>query len=198
MSLRIDNRRDVLLLLLYSPGKTDAVNEPITGRTRLMKMLFLFKEEAMKHFRAGTGITDENFYEFFAWNFGPFSRDVYDDLMFFELRGFVVTNAADEEPLPESAAEWEQWLMLSRSDSDDESVSEYDEQTFRLTEKGQTFTAELYSSLSANQRRLLREFKARLAVVPLRALLKYVYENYASLTTHSQIKESVLGYKRNT
>jgi len=47
---RITNRRDILLLLLYSPGVSSQVNEPIAGRTRLVKMLFLFKKELLGQF----------------------------------------------------------------------------------------------------------------------------------------------------
>ncbi|MCI0630321.1 MAG: SocA family protein [Phycisphaerales bacterium] len=193
MSKPIDNRKDVLLLLLYSPGKTNQFNEPIVGRTRLTKLLFLFKEEALEHFRAGTSITEDNFYRFFAWNFGPFSRDVYDDLTFFELRGFIERREADEEALPEAAAEWDRWLDLSRAESADDSISEYDEQEFRLTAKGEAFAKPLYDSLSGEQRKLLKAFKAKLAKAPLKAVLEYVYTNYPDQTTKSQIKEQVLG-----
>ena len=193
MAHPIDNRKDVLLLLLYSPGKTDKPNEPIDGRTRLTKMLFLFKEEALKHFRAGTKITKDNFYEFFPWNFGPFSRDVYDDLTFFELRGFIKKDESEEETLPEAAAEWDRWLNLSRADSGDDSYSEYDEQEFKLTPKGETFAKGLYDSLSTEQRKLLKTFKAKLVKAPLKAMLQYVYTNYPDQTTKSQIKEQVLG-----
>lgn len=193
MKPRIDNRRDILLLLLYSPGRTEHFNEAITGRTRLMKMLFLFREEALKHFRGGIQIDSDNFYQFFPWHFGPFSREVYDDLTFFELRGFIEREDSDEDTLPESAAEWELWLAMSRADTGEEPVSEYDEQVFRLTSKGEAFAADLYATLTVEQKRLLREFKARLLKVPLRALLKYVYENYETQTTRSKIKEQVLG-----
>jgi len=190
---RIDNRRDILLLLLYSPGRTEQANEPIAGRTRLMKMLFLFREEALKHFRGGVQIDSDNFYQFFPWDFGPFSREVYDDLTFFELRGFIEREDSDEDALPESAAEWELWLAMSRADTGEDPVSEYDEQVFRLALKGEEFAAELYATLTVEQKQLLREFKARLLKVPLRALLKYVYENYESQTTKSKIKEQVVG-----
>jgi hypothetical protein len=193
MAKTIDNRKDVLLLLLYSPGKSDKPNEPIDGRTRLTKMLFLFKEEALKHFREGTRINEDNFYEFFPWNFGPFSRDVYDDLTFFELRGFVKRDESKEETLPEAAAEWDRWLNLSRSDSGDDSYSEYDEQEFNLTPKGEAFAKLLFESLTADQRRLLKTFKAKLVKTPLKAMLQYVYTNYPHQTTKSQIKEQVLG-----
>jgi uncharacterized protein YwgA len=183
----------MMLLLLYSPGRTESANEPIDGRTRLTKMLFLFKEEALKHFRTGTKIDDSNFYQFFPWNFGPFSRDVYDDLTFFELRGFIKRAESTEEALPEAAAEWDRWLDLSGGDSTDDVYSEYDEQEFKLTPKGEAFAKLLYDSLTAEQRRLLKAFKAKLAKTPLRAMLQYVYTNYPEQTTKSQIKERVLG-----
>jgi len=195
MNPQINNRRDILLLLLYSPGKTDQPNEPIIGRTRLVKMLFLFREEALPYFRKGTevSIDEKNFYLFFAWNFGPFSREVYDDLTFFTYHGFIEQKDTEEEALPESAAEWEKWLTMSRPDSSEENLFEYDEQVFSLTDRGVTFTRRLYEQLSAEQKRLLREFKARIVKAPLRALLQYVYKNYESMTIKSKIREEVLG-----
>ncbi len=193
MARPIDNRKDVLLLMLYSPGKGDSPNEPVAGRTRLTKMLFLFKKEALKPFRKGTKISDENFYEFFAWNFGPFSRDVYDDLTFFELRGFIQKDSTEVETYPEAAAEWDRWLDMSRSDSDDELLSEYDDAEFSLTTKGTEFTESLYVSLSNEQKKLLKAFKAKLVSSPLRAILQYVYTTYPESTTKSKIKEQVLG-----
>jgi hypothetical protein len=195
---RIDNRRDILLLLLYSPGRSEQTNEPITGRTRLMKMLFLFREEALVRFRANIRIDSENFYQFFAWDFGPFSRDVYDDLTFFELHGFIEREDSQEDTLPECAAEWERWLAMSRADTAESSVSEYDEQVFRLSPKGAAFAADLYGLLTVEQKGLMREFKSRLQRIPLRALLKYVYENYEDQTTRSKIKGQVLGRRGTT
>src|ERR1700722_14184229 len=98
---KINNRRDILLLLLYAPGATKQVNEPIVGRTRIVKMLFIFKNEVFPHFKKGTEISEENFYEFFAWNFGPFSTQVYDDLTFFGLHGFIESSFSQEEPITE-------------------------------------------------------------------------------------------------
>ena len=189
---KVDNRRDVLLLLLYSPGKKGEFNEPITGRTRLVKMLFLFREEGLKHFRRGTKIDEHDFYEFFPWNFGPFSRQVYDDLTFFTLRGFIEAQETTEDPLPQSAAEWEEWLTSSGMDPEDYLRLDYSEEAFRLTERGRRFTESLYATLSDNQRRFLREFKRRLTGAAVRAIVRYVYENYPEYTTRSEIKEQVL------
>lgn len=189
----IGNRKDLLLLLLFSPGKTDQVNEPIVGKTRLVKMLFLFKAELLSYFKRGTDITDSNFYEFFPWNFGPFSAQVYDDLTFFVLRGFMTTASSQENTLPESAAEWNKWLAQSGSSNSIDEAEEYEEEIISLTEEGVDFTRPLFDSLSESQKNILKEFKSKLATAPLRAILKYVYSKYPDTTTKSQIKGDVLG-----
>jgi len=192
-SRRVDNRKDILLLLLYSPGQGDDPNERIAGRTRIVKMMFLFKQEALPHFRRGTAIDEENFYQFFPWDFGPFSQQVYDDLTFFTLRGFIDVSEAEEEGLPESAAEWHEWLSTSGIGADASEAEEYYEEIFALTLKGTQFAASLYESLSATQRRLLKEFKSRLNGTPLRAILRYVYQRYPAMIEESKIREQVLG-----
>lgn len=193
-SPRIDNRRDILLLLLYSPGKDGAINESITGRTRLVKMLFLFREELLPHFKKGTAITEENFYEFFPWSYGPFSSQVYDDLNFFILRGFIEVEEAEDEPIPQSLEEWEHWLAGSAGNQlVDDTVVEYTEQSFRLSATGKDWTSVLYNSLNSSQKDSLRMFKKRMALTPLRAILRYVYEEYPSQIENSEIREEILG-----
>ncbi len=145
-------------------------------------------EEALNEFRRGTEITEENFYSFFPWNFGPFSSEIYDDLKFFELRNFIRTDESDEDTTPESAAEWALWLSSSSPDSENDLYSEYQEEKFWLTEKGCQFVmSKLYPELTNSQTKHLKAFRSRLESVPLRALLKYVYERYPSQTVYSQI-----------
>ena len=188
---KIDNRRDVLLLLLYSPGTSNQVNESILGRTRLVKMIFLFKNEVWKKFKSNIELTEDNLYQFFAWNYGPFSSEIYDDLTFFMLRGFIeVGNPKNEETIIESVEEWNFWLK--NYSGEDNEIQEYQEEEFKLSEKGVLFTKDLYDSLSTNQQNILKEFKSRTTVMPLRALLRYVYREYPDQTTNSIIKNEVL------
>lgn len=189
---RIDNRRDILLLLLYSPGTLDSVNEPIVGRTRLVKMLFLFKQEALPEFRKGTAITEDNFYDFFPWSFGPFSSQVYDDLNFFVLRGLIKEQDSEQDTLPQSVAEWEHWLSGATVREDDSSIVDYTEQAFCLTDKGIDIASSLYRQLSPSQRGLLRTFKKKLIQASLRAVLEYVYKSYPDFTARSEIKQRIL------
>jgi len=193
MTLRINDRRDVLLLLLYSPGKSNSPNEPITGRTRLVKMMFLFLKEALDHFSRGTEISVDRFYAFFPWSFGPFSAQIYDDLTFFTLRGFVQSSSSDEEAIPESAAEFEKWVSESGTDDQQYEFGVYEEESFTLTQSGMDFSERLYKQLTPSQTQLLKEFKARLVEKPLRGILRYVYSEYPDFTDKLQIKDEVLG-----
>jgi hypothetical protein len=193
---RIDNRKDLLLLLLYSPGVTDEVNEPVAGRTRLMKMVFLFQKELLPKLRKDVAVSDSDLYEFFPWNFGPFSAAVYDDLNFFQLRGFIESTSdaeGEEDVAEEEVAEWERWMESNTLEASEDDNYGYLDQRFRLTQKGSEFAQSLYSNLSSSQALLLREFKRRLVKAPLRSVLRYVYATYPEQTSKSQIKEQVLG-----
>lgn len=194
--MKIDNRKDILLLLLYSPGRSGYVNEPVIGRTRLLKMLFIFKQEALIHFRKGTEISDATFYQYFPWNFGPFSTEVYDDLAFFQLRGFITVTPSKEERITESVEEWLAWKDRTGLDDDDDLAEEYfdyQEDEFSLTEKGVQWVAtNLFPLISTSQKRLLQEFKSRLNSMPLRSILRYVYTEYPDMTERSQIVNKVL------
>ena len=187
----INNRKDILLLLLYSPGVKQEFNEPIKGRTRILKMLFLFKEEALQHFQKNTDINDDNFYKYFAWKFGPFSEQVYDDITFFLLRDFITSQDSEGDILPEAISEERHWQFISGNHffDDQNGYQEFIEEKFLLTNKGKKFTHDnLYCNLSQHQKKLLIAFKKRLNSASLRAILNYVYENYPSMTKKSQLR----------
>ena len=73
MSLFTIDKNDLLLLLLYSKGKSGSNNEPIVGITRLMKLLFLLNKEQ-----------NLNQFSFEPYKMGPFSGDVYPELDFLQ------------------------------------------------------------------------------------------------------------------
>jgi uncharacterized protein len=188
----VDNRKDILLLLLYSPGIGTVVNEEISGRTRFMKMVFLFNREIFPSIRKGLAIDENRLYPFESWIYGPYSREVLDDLTFFILRGFIEDpKPSRDEALAESAQEWRRWTAdLDESGLDQ--VEEYNEVAFHLTDKGCQFAAGLWASLTDQQALLIRRFKKKMLSAPLRALLQYVYVSYPEMTEKSIIKESVL------
>jgi uncharacterized protein len=193
--IKIDNRKDLLLLLLYSPGSGNEPNEPISGRTRLLKLVFLFQKELMPRLKKDIAIPEGCWYEFFPWNFGPFSAAVYDDLNFFQLRGFIQTDSGqnEEDVAEEDVAEWEKWEESNNLDAPADETFGYLDQQFKLTDKGCDFAKLLFANLTANQAQLIKDFKRRLVKAPLRSILRYVYTTYPEQTSRSQIREKVLG-----
>lgn len=190
----INNKKDILLLLIYSQGVTDEYNEPIRGRTRLIKMLFLFYKEALSHFKSGTEINDENFYTFFPWYFGPFSQQIFDDVNFFQLRGFIELNNIESDNSNISYSEATHYNDITGLSIEQESDKDsYMEQEIKLTDKGISFTQELFSQLSESQKTFLRQFKKKFNSTPLKAILRYVYQAYPDSSTNSLIKDNILG-----
>ncbi|MDR0909725.1 MAG: hypothetical protein LBM77_08155 [Spirochaetaceae bacterium] len=82
--------KDFLLTLLYCPGITNTTNEPIEGRTKLTKAVFLFEEEIEKDFFNSTMLLSPMF-QFEPYNYGPYSQKLFDDLKFFLSIEFILT-----------------------------------------------------------------------------------------------------------
>jgi len=69
-------------MLLYAPGQTRKKNEPVVGRTRLQKELFLAQKALIdKKIR--------RLYEFMPYYYGPFSRQLYVDLSWLQTEAVV-------------------------------------------------------------------------------------------------------------
>jgi len=192
---KITNPKDLLMVLLYAKGATGRQCEPIRGRTRLMKMVFLFDKEVRRRFNLDKVISEQALPDFTPYDYGPFSADVFEDLEFLVELGFVVPHLAGDA-LPEEEQEYSYWQAGSSPDGDD-SGPEAEEQ-FSLTKIGRSFVAdELKNALSKAQWHTIDEFKARCTAAPLRSLLRYVYSKYPEQTTHSTIRQEILaGYDR--
>jgi len=187
--------RDILLLILYVGGATGQTSEPIRGRTRLMKMVFLFERELWRKFRFDCVISESDLPTFEPWHYGPFSKRVFDDIEFFKRIGFLSVSPGDDATV-EEVVEFEQWWddISVEEDSEGGGYSEYTEECFTLTETGVRFVRErLLPGLSSRQLGALQEFKARLNVAPLHAILRYVYGKYPDMTTKSKINDQVSG-----
>jgi len=76
------NRTDMLLLLLYAPGPSGHRCEPIRGKTRLQKEVFL----TQKNLREAGIFT---YYPFRPYKLGPYSNELYDDIEWMEYEGVV-------------------------------------------------------------------------------------------------------------
>lgn len=188
--------KHIFLLLLYSPGKTSKFNEPLFGRIRVMKMMFLFDKEIKKKFLKDLDIEIVSFPEFFSWHYGPFSKDVYNDIEFFINNGFVDNKYSDKEKTEIELDEFKNWVEDHLFEDEEELLLPYvrNVECFQLTQKGLDFVSEkIYGQLSDNQREIIAKFKEGINKATDQAILRYTYLKYPEYTSKSKIKEKVVG-----
>jgi len=187
----IKSYKEIILLLLYAKGKNNCLYEPIKGRTRLMKMVFLFKEELKKPFNLDSDVNCANLPDFTAYDYGPFSEDVYNDIEFLKINNFINIKELTEETIPEEFYEYKKWIYESNIRFESEL---YVPEKFEISELGKEFTKKIIiNKLNIEQLGILNEFKIRCVEVNMKTLLKYVYEKYPEMTRKSKIKKIVLG-----
>jgi len=184
----IDNRKDILIILLALPGASAEPYEPIVGRTRLMKLLFLVEREL--NVRRRFSIRD--YYSFEPYHYGPFSKDVFDDLDF--LRNVGLLASAPGGPASR-ALQAETEKLLEEEDVPLESDTNLPtdlEERFELTPKGKRFYEDqLASSLPSDIRDQLISLKQGLGSVSLSSLLRYVYQKYPESAEKSKLSHLV-------
>lgn len=181
---RVDNRKDAVLLLLYAPGASGKACEPIRGRTRLMKLAFLLQRKYDFPKRAGIS----KYYEFEPYKFGPFSKDLYDDITFLENLGYIKATAIGVPSIAEISEDrriLEEWLIPD--DTADEIGAAFCEEEFTLTEKGAQFAAGLFDSLPREEQTALSEIKGRYGALPLTSLLRFVYKAYPESASETEL-----------
>lgn len=183
---------DIIMLLLYSPGYTENYNEPISGRTKITKILFLFEKELAKKFKLDKITGEEDIFNFKAWNYGPMSSTIFKDIDFLKNIGFIKTTDNISSNLTiEEVQEYNYYSEKYNDDTD----AEFQTETYQLSDKGLNFIKDKqkYDKLSNNQKLCLKEFKKQFNKAPLRDILKYVYTTYPDYTEKSLIKDKVLG-----
>lgn len=169
---------DAVVLLLGAPGGREAQGH-LEGVTRLEKLIFLLERETL----AREWITE--LAEFRSYRFGPFSSKVYeavDKLTAADMLRDSAKSSGDVEDRWESVS-----ALMDEGDLDP-----YTTRDFALTERGQRYYRALLSELPSNAERVLSEFKDRFARLPLRQLVRYVYERYPQFTDQSEIRDEVL------
>jgi uncharacterized protein YwgA len=182
------NRKDLLLALLYAPGTSGETAEPIDGRTRLMKLLFLLQSElpASKH-GASSGV-----YRFQAYHYGPFAKDVYEDLEFLENVGLVDGVGRGDAGHADQSEEEKIVEDSTIGVAEDESAFLFEEQRYKLTLNGRQFVlTRVLPDLPEAILAKAQELKERFANVPLSSLLRFVYSAYPEYAKNSKLQHLV-------
>jgi len=152
--------RGIFLLSLLSANNS----EPIKGRTKLEKLLFLIRNEilANTHYEKG-------YYVFEPYKFGPFTADIFDDVILMEDLGYITKQDGREDII------------------------------YRITEKGEQKLHQIYQKLPkdihdqlVDINKKIEKLKKEKNKLSLSTLLSYVYQRYPLYTINSEIKESIL------
>lgn len=183
--LRVENAMDLLLTLLYAPGKSGTDAEPIEGITRLQKLLFLLQQDlGPKQL-----VKEAEAYRYKAYKMGPYSEQLRSDLEELESAGIVVTERLnywlpdDGDGVPEKGADFDTPMRETKR------VESY---RFSLSpDLGQKIGKDLWGSLAPKEREGLAAFKAFFNSLSLRQLLIFTYEKYPKFTEASTIKKQL-------
>jgi uncharacterized protein len=167
---------DAIVLLLGAPGGSDRQGY-LEGVTRLEKLVFLLERETpARHW-----LTENA--DFRSHRFGPFSSKIYqaaDTLAAAEM----IRDSAKKADTSEDT--WETANVLV------DDVDPYTTRTFELTDRGQRYYDALLRELPSAAEDTIAEFKRRFGRLPLRQLVRYVYERYPEFTDKSEIREQIL------
>lgn len=141
----------------------------VAGRTRFMKLLFLFRHEP--------GLWKGSYFRFKAHNFGPSS-----DAVLFDIRELKKSGIVKEEE-----------TQIGEDEFSEEERVLY---TYTLTPKGNTLASELLAECPESSKRKMEKLKP-FSRMPTLELLRYVYTHYPEFIVNSVIVEKVLGYRKN-
>ncbi|NBD34365.1 MAG: hypothetical protein GVY30_00010 [Chloroflexi bacterium] len=168
---------DAIVLLLGSPSSVPSLSNQLKGVTRLEKLLFLIEKETdlAKLLEEDMG--------FSAHNFGPFSAKIYQMLEVLASAGLLEDSSSYSSTTEDS---WEASEVIG------EPVDPYATRDFKLTARGQKYYKALISELPMDTEVTISRFKERFGALPLRQLIRYVYQKYPKYTEKSLIKDEVL------
>ncbi len=182
------NGADYLLLLLYLNDK-----QPILGAIRLTKMMFLFEKEIAPILKK-EGLDSENLPNFFAYNFGPFSKDVYEQVELFKGIKFIqVTNINANEEMAE-VDDLEEALYIDEMKNHGYALnSDGKYYKYQILSTGERYVVEkIKQNITEKQEEILSAFKRKITSLSPKQILKYVYTKYPDYAENSLIKKEVL------
>lgn len=171
-SKRLD-KEDVLLLLLSAMSGSGA-KEKVSSITRVEKMMFLLQNETTFSDR----VVEK--FAFQPWKFGPFSKEIYEDL---DLLSSLDLVNVEERELANYVDYTEEDHLIGGED--DEPVVE---KVFSLTDRGKRVAEKLRGHISEEDWSEIIRLKKRFEGVPLTRLIQYVYHKYPETTQKSVLE----------
>lgn len=169
---------DLVLLMLAAPTKVPAAQGRVNGVTRLEKLLYLADRET----DVSASVLDERLV-FKAYDYGPFSKEVYEAAEILEEAGLV----REERQVSGQSVDGLEDVEVTGAVEDDEYVT----RCFVLTPQGEA-VAGLLAGQHPDVVSALSGIKDRYASRPLASLIQYVYRAYPESAVNSKIRDRVL------
>lgn len=164
---------DLVLLILAAPTKVASAVNRINGITRLEKLLYLVEKETNTAASVkGSGLS------FVAYDYGPFSKDVYQAVELLEQSGLLV----EERHVDRGTIDSMEDIDVTGAVEGDE----YVERRFILTHHGE-LVADLLGHHHPGVVKDLSQIKDKYAERPLSSLIRYVYRAYPGSALKSKI-----------
>jgi uncharacterized protein YwgA len=164
---------DLVLLMLAAPTKVASAVNRVNGITRLEKLLFLVEQETEI-----PNVVSKDKLEFVAYDYGPFSKDVYQAVELLEEAGLVTEVRVVDGKTIDSMEDVD---VTGAVEGD-----EYVERQFLLTDQGAA-VANLLSRHHPNVLSALSTIKDHYAARPLSSLIRHVYRAYPESAVNSKI-----------
>ena len=177
---------DYLLLLLYLNDKS-----PIKGSLRITKMMFLFEKQIVPSLK---NIDTESLPDFVSYNFGPFSKELYQQLELFKGIGFVEIDEKEfENGMVDVDNVVESEFIDECFEDENEEKQYYTYKIYNITDIGCGYVEnKILGEVNEEQMKLLEKFKKKITDISINQLLYYVYSKYPEYTDKSLIKDEVL------
>jgi len=169
---------DLVLLMLAAPTRIESATDRINGITRLEKLLYLTERETNISEKVAAERLD-----FVAYDYGPFSKDVYQAVELLEQSGLLREERTVDGRTIDSMEDVD---VTGAVESD-----EYVERQFVLTRQGK-MVAGLLSRHHPDVVDELSRVKSTYAERPLTSLIRYVYRTYPESAVNSKIAHRFL------
>lgn len=179
----VETGTDLILTLLFAGGERKKSNEEIVGNTRIDKLMFLLeKETTLKKY-----IRD---FTFDAYNFGPYSSQLFDALQALVNAGLVKASSAavttESDAYLDEADRFQIEFQVDEGSESGKTVTQYS-----LMPEGEKVASALWQSLSKSEQDEIGNIKSKFNSISLRRLLQYVYQKYPESTVKSVIKDQI-------
>ncbi|HZQ80747.1 MAG TPA: hypothetical protein VFB25_02090 [Gaiellaceae bacterium] len=175
------DQTDTILLLLAAETSNAKQRFRCDGITRLEKLVFLLKQE--------TDFDNEvqEPFAFEAYHYGPYSREVYDAVDFLKAMQLMSERQVDVSSGLDVSEEVEALDPYDALGEDDR----YIERQLELTEDGKAVAKVLSTRVSPSGKEALKKIKDKYGTMPLRQLLRYVYDRYPAYAENSLIRDAI-------